>query len=54
MQGALETHVGLCLFFLIFSHVKLASSPTVGTMTIVLAAMTALMAMQKGGSTPLG
>jgi hypothetical protein len=29
MLVALETHVGLCLLFLIFSRVKLASSPTV-------------------------
>jgi hypothetical protein len=28
MQGSLETHVGLGLLFLIFSCVKLASSPT--------------------------
>jgi hypothetical protein len=31
MQGALETHVGLCLLFLIYYHVKLASFPTACT-----------------------
>jgi hypothetical protein len=30
MLGALEAHVGLCLLFLIYSCVKLASSPTDG------------------------